>query len=184
MPQHADLPDAGQHTHFDIDLQLPEPNEKDALAGAGGTPTAANRFVTEDLIEQDLGEGDSPTFAGLTLTGNLELGANNLKGITATIGSDAYTSWTPGMNIGAVLIYARNSTYKQWWGLFFYRTAATHFTEIIASYVHFKVSTGALTGTTGEEFTVTLSANSADGKLYLENRHTATISLSILHLGM
>ena len=90
MHQHANLPDAGQHSHFDIDLQLPEPNEKDALAGTVGTPSAANEYVTADQFDQGLKEADTPTFAALT-SGNILLGNSNLHGTTPGIDDDDFT---------------------------------------------------------------------------------------------
>ncbi len=45
---HADLPDAGRVSHFEIDAQLPTPDEKAALAGEPGPPSDANRYLTEN----------------------------------------------------------------------------------------------------------------------------------------
>ena len=52
MPQHADLPDAGQLTHFDLDLLTPAAAEKAALAGTLNTPSAANQYVTANHLAQ------------------------------------------------------------------------------------------------------------------------------------
>lgn len=57
MHQHSDLPDAGRLTHFDIDLQLPDANQKEALVGTTGTPSAANKYVTADDAPAALANG-------------------------------------------------------------------------------------------------------------------------------
>lgn len=46
---HAALPDAGRVSHFEIDAQLPAPNEKGALRGTPATPMPSdtNRYLTE-----------------------------------------------------------------------------------------------------------------------------------------
>lgn len=45
---HADLPDAGRTSHFEIDGQLPTSDEKGALAGEPVPPSDANRYLTEN----------------------------------------------------------------------------------------------------------------------------------------
>ena len=47
MP-HADLPDAGRVSHFEIDAQLPAPNEKAALVGDPVPAGDANRYLTQN----------------------------------------------------------------------------------------------------------------------------------------
>jgi hypothetical protein len=44
---HDDLPDAGIHTHGEIDGLLPSQAEKDALLGSSGTPGYTNRYLTQ-----------------------------------------------------------------------------------------------------------------------------------------
>ena len=46
--QHANLPDAGRVSHFQIDGQLPTPAEKAALAGDPVPPGDANRYLTQN----------------------------------------------------------------------------------------------------------------------------------------
>lgn len=45
---HADLPDAGRVSHFEIDNQLPTLAEKAALLGEPGPPSGTNRYLTEN----------------------------------------------------------------------------------------------------------------------------------------
>jgi len=46
--QHANLPDVGRVSHFQIDGQLPTPAEKAALAGDPVPPGDANRYLTQN----------------------------------------------------------------------------------------------------------------------------------------
>lgn len=57
MPQHSDLPDAGRIGHLDIDLQLPEANEKAALTGTLNAPSADNAYLTADDAPAALADG-------------------------------------------------------------------------------------------------------------------------------
>lgn len=45
---HAELPDAGRISHFEIDALLPTPAQKDALPGEPGPPGDSNRYLTEN----------------------------------------------------------------------------------------------------------------------------------------
>ncbi len=85
MNRHADLPDAGLHTHFDIDLQLPEPHEKDALAGTVGTPSAGNEFVTAD----DLAQHVEPLRGYETISGVKHWDYDGVDGTARTVIPDA-----------------------------------------------------------------------------------------------
>ncbi len=84
MLHHANLPDAGQHTHFDIDLQLPEPHEKDALAGTVGPPSAGNEYVTAD----DLAQHVEPLRGYETLSGFLHWEYDGVDGTARTVIAD------------------------------------------------------------------------------------------------
>lgn len=117
--------------------------------------------------------GGAPTIGTLNYTG----------AVLPNINDDGVYSFTPGNAIGVLLIYGRNSTYKQIVGMISYRVLATHYTQIIVGYANLAAATGALTGTTGTDGNVTVSANSADGKIYIENRHGVTISLSAVLFG-
>ena len=49
-PTHARLPDAGQRSHWEIDAQLPEANEKAALEGTPPTPNEDNPYLTLNAL--------------------------------------------------------------------------------------------------------------------------------------
>lgn len=84
MNRHADLPDAGLHTHFDIDQQLPEPHEKDALVGTLNTPSAANEFVTAD----DLAQHVEPLRGYETISGVKHWEYDGIDGTARTVIAD------------------------------------------------------------------------------------------------
>ena len=48
MVQHAELPDAGRISHFEVDARLPTAAQKDALVGEPGPPADSNRYLTEN----------------------------------------------------------------------------------------------------------------------------------------
>lgn len=81
MNRHADLPDAGLHTHFDIDQQLPEPHEKDALAGTLGSPSAGNHYVTAAHLAQHV----DPLRAYQEISGLLHWDYDGVDGTARTI---------------------------------------------------------------------------------------------------
>ena len=61
--RHTELADAGQRPHWEVDAQLPEPNEKAALQGSG-TPNEDNPYLTLDALAVTIYACSS----GLTLT--------------------------------------------------------------------------------------------------------------------
>jgi len=84
MNQHADLPDAGRFTHFDIDLQLPEPHEKDALAGTLGSPSAGNQYVTAAALAAHV----EPLRAYEAISGLLHWDYDGVDGTARTVIAD------------------------------------------------------------------------------------------------
>lgn len=111
------------------------------------------------------------------------LGVNNYYGTNVTINDDSVYSFTPGKSIGVLLIHSRNATYALIHGIVIYRTVVTGYTYKIAGHAQLAVTTGVLTGTTGVDGNITVSASDADGKIYIENRHGVTISIGIVLLG-
>jgi hypothetical protein len=84
MNRHADLPDAGLHSHFDIDQQLPEPHEKDALVGTLNTPSADNEYVTAD----DLAQHVEPLQGYEDISGFLHWEYDGIDGTARTVIAD------------------------------------------------------------------------------------------------
>lgn len=48
---HASLPDSGQRSHWEIDAQLPDANEKAALQGIPSTPNEHNPYLTLGTLD-------------------------------------------------------------------------------------------------------------------------------------
>jgi len=86
------------------------------------------------------------------------------------ISDDTAISFTPHGNIGVLVVYCAWQAHLAKSGIFVYKTSATHDCYKIAGDAVMEVTTGALSGTTGTDTKFTVSANSADGKIYLENR--------------
>jgi len=104
------------------------------------------------------------------------------NGINSTIADDSVYSFTPGNNIGVIIIYGRNTSYDEFYGIFSYRTTATVFCTKIVGGTTTDATTGALTGTTGADGHITVSTHT-DGKIYIENRRGGDASLGIILLG-
>ncbi len=101
----------------------------------------------------------------------------------ADINDDSVLIITPHDNIGALLINARNDAYKDASCLAIYRALATSFMEILAQPgIDVQTSTAILTGTTGADGRMTISAND-NGNIYIENRLGLTISIAYTILG-
>lgn len=58
---HAELPDAGRTSHFEIDALLPTRAQKDALPGEPGPPGDSNRYLTENHAAGGFGGFANPT---------------------------------------------------------------------------------------------------------------------------
>ena len=99
---------------------------------------------------------------------------------TKTINDDAVFSFTPDKTIGVIYIYGRNVNYDEVFGIVSYRTTSSAFcTKQLDPNSVISVSTSVLTGTTGTNGQVTISAAQSDGKIYIENRRGVAISIGI-----
>ncbi len=160
------------------DLQLEvEAVETELGANPKGTSASVSEKITG--VKSSAGSADVLNISAA----GASLGLKNYSGTNITILDNGVYSFTPGKIIGVLLIYGRDSGYFGVHGIVSYRVAATHFTLKIAGHAGLAVATGALTGTTGVDGNVTVSANSADGKVYIENRHGLTINIGIVLLG-
>jgi hypothetical protein len=90
-----------------------------------------------------------------------------------TINNGAAYSFTPAMTSGLILLCCNNDSTVGLSAV--WRSAATHYCTALAAGTNTNVTTGALTGTTGTAGKVTVSANSADGMIYIENRRGANL---------
>lgn len=68
-------------------------------------------------------------------------------------------------------------------GWFWFRNSGSTRAGQLATDAALTLTSGALTGTTGSDGAFTASVNSADGKMYLENRLGATRKVAITVLG-
>jgi hypothetical protein len=124
-------------------------------------------------------------FKDLYLSGGVDISQgsspqNAFLDFVKTINDDAVYSFTPDQDIGVLYIYARNSSYSFISGMVNYRKLSTAFcTKIFDQSSTLSTSTSVLTGTTGTDGLVTISAVSSDGKIYIENRSGFTISIGI-----
>jgi hypothetical protein len=91
--------------------------------------------------------------------------------VHAALSDDTATSFTPPSTMGVVTII--NDDEPSTFGTVSYRTD-TPSTALLSGGGDLEVTTGALTGTTGNNLKVTVSANSADGKIYIEARKGAS----------
>ena len=160
------------------DLQL-EVEAVETELGANPKGTSASVAAKIAGVKSDAGASDVLNIS----SGGTRLNSGNYSGVAVTISDDAVYSFTPGQSIGVVLIYARHVSYNQVHGIVVYRTTSTHFTYKILGHAQLAVTAGALTGTTGVDGNVTVSANAGDGKLYIENRHGMAISIGVVLLG-
>lgn len=85
---------------------------------------------------------------------------------TATIADDAVYSITPQQDFGKILITDNNAEV----GEFLYDISNGAITEIADLNGNFETSTSSLSGTTGTDAKITVSADSANGQIDIENR--------------
>ena len=89
----------------------------------------------------------------------------------AALSDDTATSFTPPSTMGIITIM--NDDEPSTFGTVAYRTD-TPLISLLSGGADLEVTTGALTGTTGNNLKVTVSVNSADGKIYIEARKGAS----------
>jgi hypothetical protein len=146
------------------------------------TPCNTSGAVKDNLI--DLGSS-SARFKDLYLSGGVDISQgsdpqNAFIDYVKIINDDAVYSFTPDKTIGVLYIYARNANYDDVFGMVSYRTISTAFcTKQLDPSSVVSVSTSVLTGTTGTDGQVTISAVQSDGKIYIENRRGQAISIGI-----
>ena len=167
----------------------------DLVAGTGVTGIgffdASNAILPYSITgsayttgETDLGI-NSNRFKDLYLSGGVDISQgskpqNAFIDNNQTIFDDAVYSFTPDKTIGVIYIYGRNVNYDEVFGIVNYRTASAAFCtlQLNPSSV-IGTSTSVLTGTTGTNGLVTISAVQSDGKIYIENRLGKAISIGI-----
>jgi len=123
------------------------------------------------------------SLTGGTMSGDLVFGLRSVQGTTpADITDDTAISFSPSNQIGAILLIMR-SNFDTVDGLLAYRVTSTvnRMTKL-AGGANLLVYTGVLTGTTGTDGKLNISAYT-DGKIYIENRMGGTRSIHYILLG-
>jgi len=157
-----------------------------------GEYTMSNKTLTTPKIDQidEATAGAGVTIDGVVMKDNQVFaypGTGNVGSFISVLAfnveDDAAASFTPVSGFGIILFHCRSAGQGAVNGMANYRTATTNFMVGMITGTNVVFGTGALTGTTGTDGKVTLSAAQADGKLYIENRLGATRSFSIILLG-
>ncbi len=113
---------------------------------------------------------------------NVSAGNYNYRGGNASIADNGVTSFTPGKSGGQILLRWSYGGGVDGGSVLYDVTLSA--CEIIAQYGStIEVTTGILTGTTGNDGVVTVSTQSASGKIYIENRLGGTITFSYTLIG-
>ena len=99
---------------------------------------------------------------------------HNIYAGSATINDDSFTSFTPGKEHGLILINCQATGANAVYG-YDVSSGSENCTKGYGSAgTTFDAAVGALDGTTGNDGSLTVSANDADGKIYIENRTGST----------
>lgn len=106
---------------------------------------------------------------------------NQIKGTNQTIADDGVYSFTPTNPSGFILLSATDATMTTVYIMASYYVTGPNMVSIVAG-SGCAVTTGALTGTTGTDTKVTLSAHT-DGKIYIENRSGASENFQFILFG-
>jgi len=101
---------------------------------------------------------------------------------TQMINDDTAYSFTPPEPIGILIVFSRYAFCNNKSGIFNFKTSSTNGCFLIAGGSQVEATTGVLTGTTGTDGNLTVSANDDDGKIYIENRHGGSITFGIIIL--
>ncbi len=102
--------------------------------------------------------------------------------IVATLWDDEVLVITPPTQFGIIIIFPRHPSYGNVWGGFIYRHTTNVFVRQMFGDPVMATTVGVLTGTTGQDNRVTVSACSG-GKLYIENRRGLPISINYILMG-
>ena len=165
------------------------------IADAGNVGIRFDQASTDDIqpctstgADRDnainLGATDN-RFKDLYLSGGVDISQgsapqNAFLDYVRTISDDSVYSFSPDSSIGVLYIYGRNTSYSNVFGMVSYRTAATAYClQVLDPNSLISTSTSVLTGTSGTDGQVTISAVSSDGKIYIENREGGAISIGI-----
>ena len=97
--------------------------------------------------------------------------------VTVTIADDAATFVTPPNFSGFVEVWA--DTASQLWGKIYFSTSGTALAQRCYGGTLFAETTGVLAGTTGTDTFITVSADSTNNRIYIENRSGAARNVNL-----
>lgn len=149
-----------------------------------GTYTMANKTLTTPKIDQidEQTSGAGVTVDGVVNKDSTVYAKTFVSANGFNINDDSVVVFTPVSPFGIIFVNARSSGQGANSAVGIFRAVATAFMNSIYAGSSVAFTTGALTGTTGTDGKLTISAHS-DGNIYIENRLGATRSYSIGVLG-
>lgn len=103
----------------------------------------------------------------------------HFRSLSVTISQNSVAVITPSQALGMILI--STNFFPDTSGLAVYRAAGSSFCAIMGGGANFETTTGVLSGTTGNNGKITVSAHT-DGKIYIEQRRGAEVTLRITFL--
>jgi hypothetical protein len=144
-------------------------------AGTGSAIAGATMQVDGDLV---IGDGAGGKIVSVGQSG--VVGAKKYTTNNYTITDDTAISFTaPGTVAGMIFFVGNNNGI---YGIIHYRVTSGVFCTGVLLSPALAVTTGALSGTTGSDAKITVSAHS-DGKIYIENREGVTLTVSVVIMG-
>lgn len=137
---------------------------------------AFNAQISNVLVVEQSNGADVFT---VTNTGLVTAGAFNTT--APSIADDAVYSFTPPVTSGFVLVHTQNGNASNYLQAQFCASGTAVMNALSIGSVY-NVTTGVLTGTTGTDTKITVSAHT-DGKIYIENRSGATATIKCTVIG-
>jgi len=151
------------------------------ITPSGSATRRAQATLRGDSL--DLVSGSTYNIGGTPHTHNDKLDVDSLGqvdiGETVAITDDNVYSFTPSQAAGLILIQSRSAATTNYLFAFYVTTAGGSFSPTYSIGSNTVTTTGALTGTTGTDGRLTCSVNTANGKIYVENRTGASRNVVI-----
>lgn len=134
---------------------------------------------TTKKVQATMAFTNTPNTFTADQTINALLAAYHLRSASITVAQNTAGIITPSQNLGIAVISV--NFFPDVAGIIVYRAAASGFCSILAGGANLEATTGILTGTTGNNGKVTVSAHT-DGNIYIEQRRGASVAFRITFL--
>jgi len=173
----------GALTNVRLEGNTIKSNDGKMQQGIRNSATESQNFALEVIEENNLVVGNTTTDKVIgDFVGTNHLRASSVFTNSFTIGNDtARKVPAPETGNGGVFLLTTKDT-PAFTIMLSYRAGATEQTyELASANPSMKISTGVLTGTTGDSNSITVSA-STDGNLYIENRRGSNFTFEYLFL--